>query len=424
MLQSLSRPGRLLTILLISLLSLTAQAASPKEEAVDLSIIKQRDALRPLMSPQQRVAYVKAAELIEEGQSDIRSAQSQLQQKPSALNPHKDIGAIHERGKRLEAEGQAKVNEGQKQIVAILTAVQTKQQASRAPTVKTHHFDLAKNTYQTALEEASTQALQACRDAEYPNVLFDGLRIIQGNQITKAGTAIHNAAYDTLVQIDGTQFRVKVPLALKLEKDDATAALSFQYDNAAAFEGERVALLAIELIAAGKGADTLLSLRALDLNSQQLISSQLYYIADASEVLSPKAEDTSAETTQAQLADAPRVTPASITIDEQNRLLDKLASLPNPYQFEILSVAQTTAQTALLNALIKDTLLKSSSLTLVESDFIQRTYLSAGATSEDLSNTATAALTITPDEGSYTIKAESYSTGRSVEVGTLTLHLP
>ena len=65
-----------LVIAFICLFPFSAQSAAPKEKPIDLSIIKQSDALHPYMSFPQRQAYVRAAELVEQGQSDIRSGQN------------------------------------------------------------------------------------------------------------------------------------------------------------------------------------------------------------------------------------------------------------------------------------------------------------------------------------------------------------
>ena len=418
-----------LTLLLLCTLPLTSQAASSKEAPLDLSILRQRDALRPYMTSQQRSAYVEAAQRIKQGESDIRSGQNLQLQKPSALNPNKDLKPIHERGERLVEAGEAKIAAGQKQIVELLTVVQTKQAANQAIATKKYNFNLVEQGYATALEEAATQTLETCLNAGYKNVFFDGLRIITAEQNMKAGPKVHNAVYDTFIKADGTQFSVTVPLGLKLAKGETSAEYTFQYDNASVFEGEKVALLAIELTAPGSGGDALLSVRALDLSSQQLISSVLFYIPDASEVLesvsSTSSDDaTSTDEGATMTSKAPRTIPESVTINEQNQLIDKLASLATPYSFETVTIAETSAQSVLLDGLLKDTLLKNSKLILTESDFVQRAYLPTGVAPEALSNTATATLTVTPSAGGYTMVAKAHGSDRALEVGTVTLNLP
>ena len=443
MYQSFTPAFRQFIFLLLCVLPLSSQAASTKETPLDLSIIKQSDALRRYMTSQQGVAYVQASQLIKEGESDIRSGESLQQQKATTMYPNKDLKPIHERGERLVEEGQAKVIEGQKQLVATLTAVQTKRTANQAVAAKKYNFKLSELEYATALEVAATQTLETCRDAGYKKVFFDGLRIITAALNTKAAPKAHNAAYDTFIKADGTQFSLTVPLGLKLEKDETTAEYTFHYDNSSAFEGEKIALLAIELIAPGNGPEALLSVRTLDLDSQQLISSALFYIADASDVLNPHAmvastteaaEPTNAETTleatseepipAAELTAVPRTIPESVTINEQNQILDKIAGLASPYFFETAITADNSAQSILLDSLLKDTLLKNSSLLFVESNFIQRAYLPAGVAPETLSSAATAAFVVTQSEGNYSIAAEAYGSGRVLEVGTMTLSVP
>ena len=428
--QSFALAFRQFTFLLLCALPLSSQAASTKEAPLDLSIIAQSDALRPYMTQQQRVDYIEAAQLIKQGESNIRSGENLQAQKPSTLNPDKDLKPLHQRGEQLVEEGQAKVHSAQQQMIELLTAVQARQITNQAIAAKKYNFELVEQTYPTALEQAAIQTLENCRNADYTNIFYDGLQIITAEQNSKAEPKVHNATYDTFIQADGTQFSVKVPLRLTLVKDETTADYTFQYDNESVFEGEKVALLAIEVIAPGSGSEALLSVRAIDLNTQRLISSVLYYIADASEVLSPAVTATTIgveSTTEATNTSAPtavvttpRMIAASVSINDQNQLIEKLSSLATPYIFEIVTTGDSAAQSILVADLLKDTLLKNSALIIVEGDFIQRSYLPA----EAFPSAATATLTITSTVDNYTMIAKAHESERSLEIGTVTLHLP
>jgi len=429
MYQSFALAFRQFIFLLLCALPLLSQAASTKEAPLDLSIIAQSDALRPYMTQQQLVYYIEAAQLIKQAESDIRSGENLQTQRPSTLNPDKDLKPIHERGEQLVKEGQAKVRSAQQQMIELLTAVQDQQINNQAVAAKKYNFEVIEQTYPIAIEQAAIQTLENCRNSGYTNIFYDGLQIITATQSSKAAPEVHNATYDTFIQADGTQFRVKVPLSLKLVKDETTADYTFQYDNESVFEGEKVALLAIEVIAPGTGSEALLSVRALDLDTQRLISSVLFYIADASQVLSPAAaapiiavesttEATNTPTTTAVVTTA-RTIPVSVSINDQNQLIEKLSSLATPYLFEIVTIGDSAAQSILVADLLKDTLLKNSALLLVEGDFIQRRYLRT----EALSSTATATLTITLDaDNYYTMIAKAHESDRSIEIGTITLH--
>jgi hypothetical protein len=424
MYQSFALAFRQFIFLLLCALPLSSQAASTKEAPLDLSIIAQSDALRPYMTQQQRVDYIEAAQLIKQAESDIRSGENLQTQRPSTLNPDKDLKPIHERGEQLVKEGQAKVRSAQQQMIELLTAVQDQQINNQAVAAKKYNFEVIEQTYPIAIEQAAIQTLENCRNAGYTNIFYDGLQIITATQSSKAAPKVHNATYDTFIQADGTQFRVKVPLSLKLVKDETTADYTFQYDNESVFEGEKVALLAIEVIAPGTGSEALLSVRALDLDTQRLISSVLFYIADASQVLSPAAAapiiavESTTEATNTPTTTA-RTIPVSVSINDQNQLIEKLSSLATPYLFEIVTIGDSAAQSILVADLLKDTLLKNSALLFVEGDFIQRSYLRT----EALSSTATATLTITSDaDNYYTIIAKAHESDRSIEIGTITLH--
>ena len=300
MYQSFALAFRQFIFLLLCALPLSSQAASTKEAPLDLSIIAQSDALRPYMTQQQRVDYIEAAQLIKQAESDIRSGENLQTQRPSTLNPDKDLKPIHERGEQLVKEGQAKVRSAQQQMIELLTAVQNRQINNQAVAAKKYNFELIEQTYPIAIEQAAIQTLENCRNSGYTNIFYDGLQIITATQSSKAAPKVHNATYDTFIQADGTRFSVKVPLSLKLVKDETTADYTFQYDNESVFEGEKVALLAIEVIAPGSGSEALLSVRGLDLNTQRLISSVLFYIADASQVLSPTAAAPTSWTSRAR----------------------------------------------------------------------------------------------------------------------------
>ena len=432
MYQSFALAFRQFIFLLLCVLPLSSQAASTKEAPLDLSIIAQSDALRPYMTQQQQVDYIEAAQLIKQAESDIRSGENLQTQRPSTLNPDKDLKPIHERGEQLVKEGQAKVRSAQQQMIELLTAVQDQQINNQAVAAKKYNFKVIEQTYPIAIKQAAIQTLENCRNASYTNIFYDGLRIITAQQSSKAAPKVHNATYDTFIQADGTHFSLKVPLSLKLVKNDTTADYAFQYDNASVFEGEKVALVAIEVIAPGSGSEALLSVRALDLDTQRLISSVLFYIPDASEVLTPESENT-VSTDQVESADddtqiattaPPRTIPVSVTVNDPNQLIEKLSGLASPYSFDTIAEADTTAQSILVAGLLKDTLLKNSALILAEGNFIRRSYLPTEAAPEPLPSAATATLAITQNEDNYTMIAKAHESDRELEVGTVTLNLP
>jgi len=418
-----------LFFVLLCALPLSSQAAPTKEAPLDLSIIAQSDTLRPYMAPQQQMTYANALQLIKQGKSDIRSGENLQTQRPSTLNPDKDLKPIHERGEQLVKQGQAKVRLAQQQMIELLTAVQDQQINHQAVTAEKYNFELIEQTYPIAIEQAAIQTLENCRNAGYTNIFYDGLQIITATLSSKAAPKVHNATYDTFIQADGTQFSVKVPLSLKVVKDETTTDYTFRYENESVFEGEKVALLAIEVIAPGTESEALLSVRALDLDTQRLISSVLFYIADASQVLPPPAaaspiiavESTTEalNTPTTAVVAPPRTVPVSVMVNDPNQLIEKLSSLAAPYLFEIVTIGDSAAQSVLIAGLLKDTLLKNSALLLVEGDYIQRSYLGT----EVLSSSATATLTITSNtDNDYIMIAEAHENDRSLEIGTITLH--
>jgi hypothetical protein len=158
----------------------------------------------------------------------------------------------------------------------------------------------------------------------------------------------------------------------------------------------------------------------------------LFYIPDASEVLTPESENT-VSTDQVESADddtqiattaPPRTIPVSVTVNDPNQLIEKLSGLASPYSFDTIAEADTTAQSILVAGLLKDTLLKNSALILAEGNFIRRSYLPTEAAPEPLPSAATATLAITQNEDNYTMIAKAHESDRALEVGTVTLNLP
>jgi hypothetical protein len=321
--------------------------------------------------------------------------------------------------------------------------VQSKRLEQQASVAIKYNFKLDEADYTAALEAAANTTLENCSNAGYDKVFYDGLRIITATQNNKAATSLHNSTYDIFIRADGTQYKLTAPLGLELVQDPATEAYIFEYENSTIFEDEQIALLAIEVIVADNNTEALLSVRAFDIQTQQLISSVLYYISDVSEMLSTATSTQTTETVQASESlstneesidldgdiisatddstQIERTIPTSVSINDTQQLIQKLSNISTPYTFETTAVAETPAQSILVADLLKDTLLKNSELILTEGNYIQRTYLPTDANSV---STATAILVLKANEDDYTLFTKALENDRTLEIGTMSLNLP
>lgn len=391
-----------------------ARTLTAKDNVVDLSIIERSDELRPLMSRQQRIAMLEAGKMIQSGESDIKTGSYLTQRKPSALKPNEDMKPSIERGKNLIEKGQSKIVQGQRMMVEVLTAVEKHAAAKQAIASKKFNFITTRADYTPALQAAAETILKDCWDADYNHIFFDGLQIVRGDRASKASADLHNAAYDTFIKTDGTRFSVSVPLGLELTQSNDSTDYAFEYDNSAAFKDEKIALLAIEIIAPGNAANAILWVRALDWDTQQIIASSLTYLSDSGELL-PQVQE-SPEPVQPSIVE-------EVLINDANMLIDGLAAIESPYRFEV-TTTQIDANALILQALLSDSILKNSNLTLVDNIYIGRTYLDDDDDSAGLKRTATATIEISPVDNTlntYMVTTQAHGSERVLEIGTMTL---
>jgi hypothetical protein len=452
---------RWLPLLLACALPFCSEAKSSEatDDTIDLSIIQHSDVLRPHMSMQERLALLEAEKMIKVGGSEIRNGTYLIQKKASSLYPNEDMKPNKLRGKKLIEDGHAKIAQGQRAMVELLTSTEHELVMLKATASQRFNFSPTQQDYATALEAAATTILQNCEDAGYENIFFDGLQVIKADQLESAGLQLRNNAYDTFIAVDGTRFSVKLAMGLKLTQDDSISGYTFSHDSSAVFKGQASALLAIEIIAPSHQTKGLLSVRAFDLQTQQLLASSATYLSDVDEILSETDTDTETEATVA--ADSSETVPpmpAEVLITNDNQMIDNLEAVAMPYIFEITtSNIQDPAQALVLKALMGDSILKNSKLILVDGDFMKRSYVdgdfmkrtdvaSDALVAESEKGPATATLNIIPlddwtlapppaltatatlniiplddEAGTYAITAHANNSAHVLEVGTMTL---
>jgi len=408
MLRSRLRSWANLLLTTVIFLPFLASAKASKEDAIDLSIIEQSDALIPYMTTSQRIQFLNLEDAIKDAQSNRRSGQYLAETRPSTFDPDRDIKEVVKRGKLMIESANLSIRTNQKDLVALLTTVDAQKAAKE--TIDEARFDyvLESSTFEEAMATRCQQLLERCWQLDYETLFFDGVFTQDSEGTHRAEAKLRNDFYNTLTKIDGNAFSVTIPVDFKLKS--ATLGKSsqiFSYGNEAIFEDDKKALLVIELIRPEGSSSGLLSLRAIDLETQFIVVHQIVKVHDLAVLLGIENE---------MLVDA---LPAQVTLRDHTNTLETLNHLGDTYIYEIESTAPSNEVAEMLT----NTLLNQTNLQFFDSDFIVRTYGESLDPSDTWEGHANARLII--DEGaepdSYQLSAQSNGSSRTLTSGVLTL---
>ena len=392
----------------IIFLPFLASAKASKEAAIDLSIIEKSDALISYMTASQRIQFLNLEAVIEDAQSNRRSGQYLAETRPSTFDPDKDIKAIVKRGKLMVESANLSIRTNQKSLVALLTTVDAQKAAKE--TIDEARFDyvLESSTFEEAMATRCQQLLERCWQLDYETLFFDGVFTQDSEGTHRTDAKLRNDFYNTLTKIDSNAFSVTIPVDFKLKSDTlGKSSQIFSYGNEAIFEDDKKALLVIELIRPKGSSSGLLSLRAIDLETQFIVVHQIVKIHDLVVILGIEDE---------MLVDA---LPAQVTLRDYTNTLETLDRLGDAYIYEI----ESTAPNNVVAEMLTNTLLNQTNLQLSDSDFILRAY----GESLDPTNTweghANARLMIAEgaETNSYQLSAQSNGSSRTLTIGVLTL---
>jgi hypothetical protein len=418
------RPWVSLILLLAIALPLCARARSPKPiDAVDLSILEQPDSLIPYMSATQKLEYLNLERAMEAAQSGLRSGQHLANTKPSPLAPDRDIKPTVERGKALIAQSEAAILRLRLELVQLLEAVDSQKERQEAVDLKKYDYTLESSDFEQAWPHYARQLLESCWALGYETLFFDGVYIHDSEGTRQTDAHIRNRVYDVFVEIDGTTFSVTIPVDFRLKAETTgKGSAIFNYENAPIFKNDKKALLALELIVPGDSATGLLSLRAIDLNTQAIAAQHLVKINDLAAVLAPQSEETNApESAESkdEAAEAEDRIARHVRLRDPQQTIDALARLSEPYSFQIVEATGSGHVAACLG----QTLLHNSGLMLVDSDFIQRAYGHTLEAPETWVGQANARLTLEADDeaGDFQVQAQAEGSDRVLTVGRLIL---
>ena len=389
-------------------LLIVASAKASKEKAIDISIIEQSDALIPYMTTSQRIQFLKLEAAIEDAKSKRRSGQYLAETKPSTFDPDRDIKSIVNRGEQMIERADLSIWTNQKDLVSLLATVEAQKAVKKIIEEARFDYVLESSTFEEAMAIQCQQLLEKCWERGYEILFFDGV-FTQDNEGTHpADTQLRNDFYDTLTKIDATTFSVTIPVDFHLKAGTiGKSSQIFSYENEVIFEKDKKALLAIELIRPEGSSSGLLSLRAIDLDTQLIAVQQIVKVDDLAAALSIEDE---------MLEDGLLT---RVTLRDHTNTLEALTRLVDAYIYEI----EPTDPTNEVAEMLTNTLLSQTDLQISDSDFILRAYGESLDLPDSWEGQANARLIIAEGDGAnnYQISAKSNGSDRTLPCGELTL---
>ncbi|WP_269526565.1 hypothetical protein [Coraliomargarita parva] len=410
----------------------------------------------------ERGEVLKYERILEQAASDIRAGRHLSERQPSKLDPHENMAAIRARGKEMIEAAEAVQLEAQTSLVAIYETAKVRASEAAIAASRKYNIELPVPVdYDEAFAASAGKVLQSCWDADYEDILFDQVFIQVNGAHVAASSAQRNAAYDKLIELDGTRFSVSVPQDIELVQKDGGAGYAFKYADQAE-NSKHTALLVIEIIVPELGSDQgLMRMGAMDLETFELVANQVLpvnAVQDLYEGLQSTASTgaemvESAETPSAEkVAEAPssesapetevpveatgsaiaesgrtHFMPSSLLVSDPQHTIDRLAALPTPYVFQVEAGAITDAgRAARIACLLESTLFDNSKLKLSAGSFVLSSYK---GDLENLPKVLSDAILMLEEDGnapleSYKFSAISKASQRTIEIGTAALEFP
>ena len=386
--------------------ALIATIATAEETSVDLDILKQADALEPFMTAAQKIAYVKLEAELDSARSDLRSGKHLANTKASSFDPNRDLKPIIDRGKKLILESESTISAKQIEMAQHLLNISEQKSKKQAADLAKYDYKLVSSDLNSALVNHSLTLLDKCWKLGYETLFFHTafIRTLGGTQ--QVSEPIRNLAYDALTQADGSRFSVRIPMNFELNYEKVGEDTEiFSYENSDLFEGEKKALLAIELTVPKGSSTGLLSMHAIDLCTQQIVAHELIKIFDLTEVINSQEEANQDYFTN------------KVQLRDPSRTIEVLSQLSTPYTFELA----VNPSMAAVNEQLTHTLIKNSKLKIVATDFINRSYGKATKERAQWIGSANATITLETADKEDTYQVNAIANKRSLSIGLLTL---
>lgn len=401
---------QLIRALLTCLVTLQVSGNDHSDEStIDLSLIDQAPQLSRYLTTSQRIELLKIEEAILAAKKTVRSGKFMRDRKPSTLNPNEDVKAINARGERLIQAAENEIIEKRIELTQLLRKAEQRRNQEAQERAVHYAASLDQLEFSAAAEFTLNKVLVDAWAAGYDALLFDRIFSVQDGTSTAASTEIQNQIYKTLVSLDGTRFTIQKASNLRLSIS-TKGRPSFTFDQQAPTSDSKAALLAIEQVRQTDSDKELLAVRAFDLETFKLISSQL-----VETTLNPSHSSNEAISTAV----------TKVELNDTENLLHTLEALEEPYTFS-WNLSSTDDSVLIQRLILQQLIQEHTTIQLLETDFIWRTYMPNLALPERPS-TATARFNLTHDYSdasiaSYILSADATQQNRRVTIGTVTFN--
>ncbi|MGF1449966.1 MAG: hypothetical protein ACFB20_11175 [Opitutales bacterium] len=313
-----------------------------------------------LLSVDERRLWQQALARIEEGKDDIDSGQWMLSRKSSDVGFQRDLRRVHEGGREKIAQGEAKIAQAEERLTALrLSARQRYALALQARKPIAYSFQVPSAawgaTHQTLLQRVLTETWEQ----GYARILFGGHHVLDTEGYYRPAR-LNQQAQQLIRTVDADRFTYAPvdPSTLNLGADRSRLVVQFP-DSGQTLSGRRAALLIGEMLPFAGGDKYLFSIRAIDLESLQIVASgerilltdeSLEQILAREAVVEPEPSDAetvadaSADATagdETEVAAAPVEEPApspsaetlpaamEVTLNDLKRFIERLERTPN-----------------------------------------------------------------------------------------------
>lgn len=387
----------------LALIAAQGNAAKSSKEAIDFSILENKQTYLPYLDADGRIRYLELRNAMEAGQSDIRSGEYLQSRKPSALDPGANIREDQERGKKLVEAGKAKIEAARIEMVALLEAAKLNFEAAQAAAAKLT-YTLPTSTWDLAIDSLAQKLLQVSWQKGYEKILFDGIYISTQATAHPADEARNTQLFNRLADLDGVRYTVS--MAKELSYDADTGQMS--HADASLSSGKQSALILAEILPLNLEAGcALLNLKVMDLNSHEIVFSEMSLIED---IKLTEAESLSVDPFSLSIDSA-----SELVISDPNTILRTLQNLPEPYSFEC--VVQGPGISLARKEVIKEALVQKTTLDFVADSMLKRLYQHG---SSPASEAATADFIIQKDEsGAFQLSAMAQNSDRVLNIGPI-----
>ncbi|MBC2596343.1 hypothetical protein H5P28_18910 [Ruficoccus amylovorans] len=362
---------RFALIVILALLPVALQAAKKNAPAEPVTTLSDEEVVQRLATTD-ILAWERAMDLKKQGLSLIDSGKRLQEREVGAFRDAASVARDKEDGKRMAAEGQAKVAEAEAELNALRLKAEeaSPSQTPANAAAATHKLDLAPQTFgDDVLVPVIEKQLFTLWGMGYKRILLIGAWASTTDATTPL-PQLRTKLAEEMRRKDGNRYSIVPTDAsdyLYLVIDGVpTVNYPNKFDTANA---QRTALVYAELVPSPDRKETWISLRAVDANSMELIDSRLLLCKNDAALdemlgLSPD-EKADAVTTRPQ-------EPVAVVINDEADFVARVDASNATYQFGIRYLGDASGFRARQAAILLKTILPPAGIKMSDADFFAR----------------------------------------------------